>query len=115
MPGERPPEADVVVDEEARRKAEQFVEQEEGAVRRLGGRTGVAVTFVAVAMSLYHLYAAYAIIPAHILRATHVRSEEHTSELQSRRDLVCRLLLEKKKIVSSMTIPVPNDGTRCHT
>src|SRR5204862_6871476 len=27
------------------------------------------------------------------------RSEEHTSELQSRRDLVCRLLLEKKKKV----------------
>src|SRR5690349_22527313 len=27
------------------------------------------------------------------------RSEEHTSELQSRRDLVCRLLLEKKNIV----------------
>src|SRR5699024_12707102 len=31
----------------------------------------------------------------HIARAT--RSEEHTSELQSRFDLVCRLLLEKKK------------------
>src|SRR6267378_8555148 len=30
-------------------------------------------------------------------RAAHPRSEEHTSELQSRRDLVCRLLLEKKK------------------
>src|SRR6266496_581989 len=29
--------------------------------------------------------------------ASTVRSEEHTSELQSRRDLVCRLLLEKKK------------------
>src|SRR5580700_4833146 len=28
---------------------------------------------------------------------TEARSEEHTSELQSRRDLVCRLLLEKKK------------------
>src|SRR5438874_4122587 len=28
---------------------------------------------------------------------TENRSEEHTSELQSRRDLVCRLLLEKKK------------------
>src|SRR5699024_11219433 len=28
---------------------------------------------------------------------TRVRSEEHTSELQSRFDLVCRLLLEKKK------------------
>src|SRR5438874_6666292 len=30
-------------------------------------------------------------------RKTELRSEEHTSELQSRRDLVCRLLLEKKK------------------
>src|SRR5260221_6261053 len=29
--------------------------------------------------------------------ATNVRSEEHTSELQSHSDLVCRLLLEKKK------------------
>src|SRR5438874_6817736 len=29
--------------------------------------------------------------------AINPRSEEHTSELQSRRDLVCRLLLEKKK------------------
>src|SRR6267378_6871693 len=29
--------------------------------------------------------------------ARRTRSEEHTSELQSRRDLVCRLLLEKKK------------------
>src|SRR5690606_41845243 len=28
----------------------------------------------------------------------HFRSEEHTSELQSRENLVCRLLLEKKKI-----------------
>src|SRR5438874_3903741 len=27
------------------------------------------------------------------------RSEEHTSELQSRRDLVCRLLLEKKNLI----------------
>src|SRR5204862_2083692 len=32
-----------------------------------------------------------------------LRSEEHTSELQSRRDLVCRLLLEKKKIKSEST------------
>src|SRR5690606_40659694 len=30
-------------------------------------------------------------------RATLTRSEEHTSELQSRENLVCRLLLEKKK------------------
>src|SRR5699024_11447481 len=33
----------------------------------------------------------------HIMNACMVRSEEHTSELQSRFDLVCRLLLEKKK------------------
>src|SRR6266496_3157807 len=32
------------------------------------------------------------------------RSEEHTSELQSRRDLVCRLLLEKKKKMLTGTI-----------
>src|SRR2546428_5221014 len=31
------------------------------------------------------------------MRAGITRSEEHTSELQSRSDLVCRLLLEKKK------------------
>src|SRR3712207_7562899 len=33
------------------------------------------------------------------LRNVGVRSEEHTSELQSRQYLVCRLLLEKKKIM----------------
>src|SRR3712207_8869443 len=33
-------------------------------------------------------------------RAHRQRSEEHTSELQSRQYLVCRLLLEKKKTVS---------------
>src|SRR5260221_7090392 len=32
------------------------------------------------------------------------RSEEHTSELQSHSDLVCRLLLEKKKIRSCSTL-----------
>src|SRR2546429_7115062 len=33
------------------------------------------------------------------------RSEEHTSELQSRLHLVCRLLLEKKKKKTSLIIP----------
>src|SRR5688572_32219705 len=33
----------------------------------------------------------------HASPARHVRSEEHTSELQSQSNLVCRLLLEKKK------------------
>src|SRR5687768_17642196 len=36
------------------------------------------------------------VMPAR-LRPTTIRSEEHTSELQSRLHLVCRLLLEKKK------------------
>src|SRR5207249_6228304 len=42
------------------------------------------------------------VTPAYLSEAVHLaqrqnRSEEHTSELQSRFDLVCRLLLEKKK------------------
>ena len=69
---EPPVPEDVVVDDEARRKAEEFVEQEEGAVRRFTGKPEILVAVVAIAMSLYHLYAAYAIIPAHILRATHL-------------------------------------------
>src|SRR5206468_6997579 len=35
--------------------------------------------------------------PSAVGRQGRLRSEEHTSELQSRSDLVCRLLLEKKK------------------
>src|SRR5690625_6789302 len=34
------------------------------------------------------------------------RSEEHTSELQSRGHLVCRLLLEKKKIIAQARPPI---------
>src|SRR5438874_9212800 len=34
------------------------------------------------------------------------RSEEHTSELQSRRDLVCRLLLEKKNRTAHAATPL---------
>src|SRR5699024_11405338 len=37
------------------------------------------------------------------LRRYRIRSEEHTSELQSRFDLVCRLLLEKKKYENNNT------------
>src|SRR6267378_435484 len=40
------------------------------------------------------------------------RSEEHTSELQSRRDLVCRLLLEKKKKKHVIVVGVPNHTKR---
>src|SRR5438034_2278512 len=44
---------------------------------------------------LHIVYANLGPLPAHLLAL--VRSEEHTSELQSHSDLVCRLLLEKKK------------------
>src|SRR5437868_12342806 len=40
--------------------------------------------------------------------AYRLRSEEHTSELQSRFDLVCRLLLEKKNSVSIQTMLIHN-------
>src|SRR5256885_10962445 len=39
------------------------------------------------------------------------RSEEHTSELQSPCNLVCRLLLEKKKKQAHVTTPTPNIAT----
>src|SRR2546430_3403275 len=39
------------------------------------------------------------------------RSEEHTSELQSQSNLVCRLLLEKKKNNASIDLRAPNQIT----
>src|SRR2546430_4985253 len=39
--------------------------------------------------------------------ANHPRSEEHTSELQSQSNLVCRLLLEKKKSASTRSAATP--------
>src|SRR2546422_8796731 len=41
----------------------------------------------------------------HAHRPTASRSEEHTSELQSRLHLVCRLLLEKKKKLQTSSLP----------
>src|SRR5690349_23552322 len=41
------------------------------------------------------------------------RSEEHTSELQSRRDLVCRLLLEKKKNNKQIKCSTNVNSLRC--
>src|SRR5260370_11580064 len=50
-------------------------------------------------------FAEFPLSEAHVLRVTRCdcsnRSEEHTSELQSHLNLVCRLLLEKKKINNS--------------
>jgi TRAP transporter 4TM/12TM fusion protein len=60
------------VSADALRKAEQFIEAEEGATNRLSGWMGNAVTAIAVAMSAFHLYAAYSIVPTQELRYTHV-------------------------------------------
>src|SRR5438034_3751789 len=46
------------------------------------------------------------------LEPIYVRSEEHTSELQSHSDLVCRLLLEKKKKKQHKT---PQEIYKTHT
>ncbi len=58
--------------EDARERLEQYIEEEEGAFNRLGGWIGVAITAFAVVVSLFHLYAAFEIVPAHVLRPTHV-------------------------------------------
>jgi len=57
---------------DAREKVERYLEEEEGAFNRLGGRIGTAITAIAVAVSFFHLYAAYEIVPAHVLRPAHV-------------------------------------------
>src|SRR5262249_11559513 len=49
-----------VVSQEQLQKAEAYVEAEEGVVNRLFGWAGRLVTSIAVAMSLFHLYAAIA-------------------------------------------------------
>ena len=63
---------EVIVSEEARLKAEQFIEAEEGAANKLKGWTAVFVTLTAFVMSVFHLYTAYAIVPTQTLRPVHV-------------------------------------------
>src|SRR5256884_4536875 len=46
----------------------------------------------------------------HLVRDLESRSEEHTSELQSRLHLVCRLLLEKKKSIHACFAPLLQNG-----
>src|SRR3712207_8743333 len=43
-----------------------------------------------------------------VAAAREVRSEEHTSELQSRQYLVCRILLEKRKNVNVVSLSAPD-------
>ena len=60
------------VSDEALAKAEAFIEADEGATNRLLGWAGTISTGIAVVMSLFHLYAAYAIVPTQELRYIHV-------------------------------------------
>ena len=61
-----------VIDVEALKKAEEFIEAEEGASNKLRGWLGVFASVVAVVMSVFHLYTAYAIVPTQSLRPIHV-------------------------------------------
>ncbi|RJF92476.1 TRAP transporter permease [Noviherbaspirillum saxi] len=66
------PQTEPVISEEALRKAEQYIEEEEGAANRMTGWIGGFLVLVAVVMSLFHLYSAYAIVPTQTLRLVHV-------------------------------------------
>ncbi|NML43075.1 TRAP transporter fused permease subunit [Ramlibacter sp. G-1-2-2] len=60
------------VSEAGLQKAEEYIEQEEGAANKFKGAMAVFITLVAVAMSAFHLYTAYAIVPTQTLRPVHV-------------------------------------------
>src|SRR5712664_1280151 len=68
----RPAADEPAIDAEALKKAEEYIEAEEGASNKLRGWLGVFVTVVAVVMSVFHLYSAYAIVPTQVLRPVHV-------------------------------------------
>jgi TRAP transporter 4TM/12TM fusion protein len=57
---------------DAQEQLERYIEEEEGAFNRLSGWIGLAIAGFAAIVSLFHLYAAYEIVPAHVLRPTHV-------------------------------------------
>ena len=63
---------DATISEEALKRAEEMIEQEEGVQNKFAGAMAVFVTLAAVAMSLFHLYASYEIVRTEVLRATHV-------------------------------------------
>jgi TRAP transporter 4TM/12TM fusion protein len=60
------------ISEDALKRAEELIEQEEGVQNKFTGRMAGFITAVAVVMSLFHLYAAYEIVRTEALRAIHV-------------------------------------------
>lgn len=63
---------EALLSEEARKRVEELIEEEEGAHNRYTGVLAVLLTLAAVIMSLFHLYAAVEIVPAFRLRPIHV-------------------------------------------
>jgi TRAP transporter 4TM/12TM fusion protein len=73
VPGASPASAtDGTVTDEQLRRAEAYVEEEEGAVSRFRGWLATGTTALLVVMSLFHLYTAVAIVPTQTLRPVHV-------------------------------------------
>jgi TRAP transporter 4TM/12TM fusion protein len=66
-----PPEA-AALDDRTAARVEELIEQEEGSQNRFRGWLAHALTAGAVAMSLFHLYAAISIVPTTMLRYAHV-------------------------------------------
>src|SRR5688572_2673137 len=66
------PASEAAIGDEALKKAEEYIEAEEGAHNRYTGALAVFVTAASVVMSLFHLYAAVEIVPAYLLRPIHV-------------------------------------------
>jgi TRAP transporter 4TM/12TM fusion protein len=60
------------VSDAALKRAEEMIEREEGVHNRLAGWLAALVATVAIVMSVFHLYTAYAIVRPEHLRATHV-------------------------------------------
>ncbi|MDB5842295.1 MAG: C4-dicarboxylate transporter permease [Herminiimonas sp.] len=67
----RESEADALFEQQVK-KAEEFIAQEEGVTNRHHGWLGALITLLLVGMSLFHLYAAYSIVPTAVLRPVHV-------------------------------------------
>src|SRR5689334_9553054 len=60
------------VSQEALARAEEMIEREEGVQNKLAGWLAALVMTIAVVMSVFHLYTAYAIVRPEHLRAIHV-------------------------------------------
>ena len=64
--------ANVEISADALHRAEEFIEEEEGAAHKLKGWMAAFLTAIAVLTTVFHLYAAYGIVPTQQLRAIHV-------------------------------------------